>query len=42
VVIVPLYAIFSMLGGLLGTAFFKKKTPPPAAPMPPPTMQSGV
>jgi len=39
-VIVPLYAIFGMLGGLLGTAFFKKKTPP-AAPMPPP-VQPGV
>jgi hypothetical protein len=29
-VTVPCYAIFSMLGALLGTAFFKKKTPPAA------------
>ena len=27
-VTVPVYAIFSMLGALLGVAFFKKKTPP--------------
>jgi len=27
---VPVYAIFAMLGALLGVAFFKKKTPPPA------------
>jgi len=32
---IPLFAIFGMLGGLLGTAFFKKKTPPPAAPVQP-------
>jgi uncharacterized membrane protein YeaQ/YmgE (transglycosylase-associated protein family) len=28
----PLYAIFSTLGALLGLALFRKKTPPPAAP----------
>jgi hypothetical protein len=28
VVILPLYAVFSMIGALLGLAFFKKKTPP--------------
>lgn len=28
---VPMYAVFSMLGSLLGVAFFRKKTPPPAA-----------
>jgi hypothetical protein len=27
---IPIYAIFSMLGALLGVAFFKKKTPPAA------------
>jgi hypothetical protein len=27
---VPVYAVFSMLGALLGLAFFRKKTPPPA------------
>jgi hypothetical protein len=26
--IIPLYAIFGMLGALLGTAFFRKKNPP--------------
>ena len=26
----PLYAVFAMLGSLLGLAFFKKKTPPAA------------
>ncbi len=31
---IPLFAIFGMLGALLGTAFFKKKTPP-AAPVQP-------
>ena len=31
---VPLYAVFSMAGALLGLAFFRKKTPPPAAPPP--------
>ncbi len=30
VVTVPLYAIFGMLGSLLGLAFFKKKVPPAA------------
>jgi hypothetical protein len=36
-VTVPLYAVFGMLGGLLGLAFFRKKTPPtpPAAPVMP-------
>ena len=32
---VPMYAVFSMAGSLLGLAFFRKKTPPSA---PPPTM----
>ena len=27
-VTVPCYAVFSMLGALLGLAFFRKKTPP--------------
>jgi hypothetical protein len=36
---VPLYAIFSMLGSLLGLAIFRKKLPP-AAPMPPPMIQN--
>ena len=31
----PMYAVFSMAGSLLGLAFFRKKTPPAA---PPPTM----
>ena len=30
-VTVPLFAVFGMLGGLLGLAFFKKKVPPPTA-----------
>jgi hypothetical protein len=30
----PVYAIFGLLGGLLGMAFFKKKTPPAAPPAP--------
>ena len=29
---IPLYAVFSMLGSLLGLAFFKKKLPPQAPP----------
>ena len=33
----PVYAIFGLLGGLLGMAFFKKKLPPAAAPPAPPT-----
>jgi hypothetical protein len=34
----PVFAVFGVLGGLLGMAFFKKKTPPGAPPMtPPPT-----
>jgi len=32
VVTVPIYAVFSMLGSLLGLAIFRKKTPPQAAP----------
>ena len=32
----PVYAIFGMLGALLGMAFFKKKLPPAAAPPVPP------
>jgi hypothetical protein len=28
----PCYAVFSILGGLLGMAIFKKKTPPPVMP----------
>ena len=32
---IPVYAVFGMLGSLLGLAFFRKKTPPQA---PPPTM----
>jgi hypothetical protein len=28
-IVIPLYAIFSMLGALLGTAFFRKKNVPP-------------
>ncbi len=44
-VMLPIYAIFSMLGALLGLAFFRKKPPvvPPSAtvvtpPPPPPTV----
>ena len=46
-VMLPIYAIFSMLGALLGLAFFRKKppvvppsavVPPPQPPPPPPTM----
>jgi len=32
VITVPLYAVFSMLGSLLGLAIFRKKTPPQATP----------
>ncbi len=32
VVNIPLYSVFSMLGSLLGVAFFRKKTPPQAPP----------
>lgn len=35
-VVLPVYAIFGLLGGLLGTAFFKKKLPPAAPPASPP------
>src|SRR5262245_13975104 len=35
VVYIPCYAIFGLLGALLGTAFFKKKTPPAAPPVAP-------
>ena len=31
---IPLYIVFSMLGSLLGVAFFRKKTPPAAPPAP--------
>ncbi|HKW02217.1 MAG TPA: hypothetical protein VJN96_20510 [Vicinamibacterales bacterium] len=31
----PVYAVFGLLGGLLGAAFFKKKLPPAAPPAPP-------
>jgi len=34
VVNIPTYAVFSMLGSLLGVAFFRKKTPPQAPPAP--------
>jgi hypothetical protein len=30
VVNIPLYVVFTMLGSLLGVAFFRKKTPPQA------------
>jgi hypothetical protein len=36
---VPIYAVFSMLGSLLGLAFFRKKTPPAAPTQPGPTPQ---
>ena len=29
-IIVPVYAVFAMLGALLGLAFFRKKLPPQA------------
>jgi hypothetical protein len=32
-VTLPIYAVFSMLGALLGLAFFRKKTPPPMPPL---------
>ena len=32
VVNLPMYAVFSMLGSLLGVAFFRKKVPPQAPP----------
>lgn len=32
VVTIPVFCVFSMLGGLLGLALFRKKTPPAAAP----------
>lgn len=35
----PVYAIFSMLGSLLGLAFFRKKTPPATPAQPGPTPQ---
>jgi hypothetical protein len=39
-VMLPIYAIFSMLGALLGLAFFRKKPPvvPPTATVPPPAL----
>lgn len=33
-IMLPIYAVFSMLGALLGLAIFRKKTPPPASPEP--------
>jgi len=36
--VLPVYAVFGLLGGLLGLAFFKKKLPPAAAPPAPPTI----
>ncbi|HEX5069941.1 MAG TPA: hypothetical protein VFV78_06960 [Vicinamibacterales bacterium] len=33
VVTIPMFAVFSMLGSLLGLAFFRKKTPPAVPPM---------
>jgi hypothetical protein len=38
----PLFAIFGMLGALLGTAFFKKKLPPAAPPATPPMTTTGI
>jgi hypothetical protein len=41
VIFLPVYAIFGMLGGLLGVAFFRKKMPlPPPAPPAPPISQA--
>jgi hypothetical protein len=37
VITMPIYAVFAMLGSLLGLAFFKNKTPP--APPPPQVLQ---
>ncbi len=34
----PVFAVFGLLGGLLGMAFFKKKQPPAAPPMAPPAI----
>jgi hypothetical protein len=36
----PVFAIFGMLGSLLGMAMFKKKLPPSAPPPPAPTLQT--
>ena len=36
VVNIPVYALFGMLGSLLGLTFFRKKTPPAQPPMQPP------
>jgi len=33
-VTIPLYAVFSLIGALIGLAIFKKKVPPPASPGP--------
>ena len=33
-VTIPLYAVFSMIGALLGLAIFKKKMPPTTTPGP--------
>ena len=37
-VILPVYAVFGLIGSLLGTLFFRKKTPPQAPPPQPPMM----
>ncbi len=33
-VTIPLYAVFSLIGALIGLAIFKKKVPPPTSPGP--------
>jgi len=33
-VTIPLYAVFSLIGALIGLAIFRKKVPPPASPGP--------
>ena len=33
-VTIPLYAVFSLIGALIGLAIFKKKVPPPTSPSP--------
>jgi len=39
---VPVYAVFGMLGGLLGSAIFRKKTPPAAPPPGPESADQGT
>ena len=34
-VTLPVYAVFGMVGALLGSAIFRRKAPPPPAPLPP-------